>query len=225
MAKRLLNWLAKNILWIAAWLLCASLRTKKSNAAFFEDVQHSRKPSVIAFWHGSMLLGWFLHRPQNKSRVAALVSQSEDGEILSSTLERWGYTMIRGSSHVGGKEAMQLMVDAVSEGNSLCITPDGPTGPRHEMKMGAVRAAQRAGVPLFLVGIAVKEKKQLNSWDGFEIPMPFTTVNVWYSDPITVPQELRDESLVNFLRSTQLQLQELHSKAAEAGLSGKRMVG
>jgi len=231
MAKRVLNWLAKNILWIAAWLLCASLRIKKSNASVFEDVQHSRKSSVIAFWHGSMLLGWFLHRPQKNFRVAALVSESEDGEILSATLKRWGYRMIRGSSHVGGKEAMQLMVDAVSEGNSLCITPDGPTGPRHEMKMGAVRAAQRANVPLFLVGIAVKEKTNLDNWDQFEIPMPFAKVNVWYSDPITVPQELRDEALVNFLHSTQMQLQELNSKAghssaaAEAGLSGKRMTG
>lgn len=231
MAKRVLNWFAKNILWIAAWLLCSSLRIKKSNASFFEDVQQSQKPSVIAFWHGSMLLGWFLHRPRKNGRVAALVSQSEDGEILSATLKRWGYAMIRGSSHVGGKEAMQLMVDAVSEGNSLCITPDGPTGPRHEMKMGAVRAAQRANVPLFLVGIAVKEKTNLDSWDQFEIPRPFAKVNVRYSGPITVPQELRDEALVNFLRSTQMQLQELNAEAGrslaadETGLSGKRMTG
>jgi hypothetical protein len=231
MAKSILNWLAKNILWIAAWLLCASLRVKKSNLSFFEEVQRSQKPSVVAFWHGSMLLGWFLHRPRKNSRVAALVSQSEDGEILSATLKRWGFTMIRGSSHVGGKEAMQLMVDAIAEGNTLCITPDGPTGPRHEMKMGAVRAAQRANVPLFLVGIAAKEKANLKSWDQFEIPMPFAEVSVWYSDPIIVPQELRDESLVNFLRSTQMQLQELNSKAArclaaaETGLSGKRMAG
>lgn len=231
MTKRILNWLARNILWIAAWLLCASLRIKKNNASSFEDVQHNQKRSVVAFWHGSMLLGWFLHRPRKNFRVAALVSQSDDGEILSATLRRWGYTMIRGSSHVGGKEAMQLMVDAIAEGNSLCITPDGPTGPRHEMKMGAVRAAQRANVPLFLVGIAVKEKSNLSSWDRFEIPMPFANVNVWYSDPITVPQELRDEALVNFLRSTQTQLQELNSKAGhsmaavETELSGNRMAG
>lgn len=231
MAKRVLNWLAKKILWIAAWLLCASLRIKKSNTSFFEGVQHGQKPSVIAFWHGSMLLGWFLHRPRKQLRVAALVSQSEDGEILSVTLKHWGYTIIRGSSHVGGKVAMQLMIDAVLEGNSLCITPDGPTGPRHEMKMGAVRAAQRANVPLFLVGIAVRKKTNLNSWDQFEIPMPFAKVSVWYSDPITVPQELRDEALVDFLRSTQMQLQELNSKAgqslaaAEPGASGKRMAG
>jgi hypothetical protein len=215
MIKRILDRLAKEILWIAAWLLCASLRVKKSNASLFEEGRR-HKPSVIAFWHGSMLLGWYLHRPRKKYPAAALVSQSKDGEILSATLDRWGYAMIRGSSHVGGKEAMQLMVDAVTEGNSLCITPDGPTGPRHEMKMGAVRAAQRAHVPLFLVGIAVKRKTMLKSWDRFEIPLPFTEASVWYSDPIMVSHEIRDELLENFLRATQEQLQELNSKAEQS---------
>ena len=222
MGKNVVQWIAKNILWIAAWLLCASLRIKKRNASPFEDVQRSRKPSVIAFWHGSMLLGWFLHRPRKKERVAALVSQSKDGEILSATLKRWGYRTIRGSSHLGGKEAMQLMVDAVDEGNSLCITPDGPTGPRHEMKMGAVRAAQRTHAPLFLAGIAMKEKSTLHSWDQFEIPMPFTTVNVSYSDPIYVPQDLRDEALADFLRSTQQHLLELNSKAAQSLMAAEQ---
>ena len=231
MGKKVVNWLAKNFLWIAAWLLCTSLRIKKNNNAFFEDNKRSGKPAVIAFWHGSMLLGWFLHSPRNRSRVAALVSQSEDGEILSATLKRWGFTTIRGSSHIGGKEAMQLMVDAIVNGNSLCITPDGPTGPRHEMKMGAVRAAQRTNVPLFLVGIAVQKKATLSSWDQFEIPMPFAKVSVYYSDPITVPQELRDEGLEKFLHSTQSQLEDLNLKAeqslaaVEAGFFGKRMAG
>jgi len=138
MIKAILNRLAKTSLWILGRLLCDSLRIKKYNALHFEEVQRQGTPSVIAFWHGSMLLGWYIHRPRKNHTVAALVSQSKDGEILSATLERWGYAMIRGSSHVGGKEAMVSMVDCVTKGNSLCITPDGPTGPRHEMKMGAV---------------------------------------------------------------------------------------
>ena len=211
--KRIAQWVGKRILWIAAWLLCATLRIKKSNSSFFEEHCRSLKPSVIAFWHGSMLVGWFLHRPNNGQQVAALVSQSKDGEILSSTLEHWRYTLIRGSSHVGGKEAMQLMVETVKAGNALCVTPDGPTGPRHEMKMGAVRAAQRAQVPLFLVGIAVSRKKMLKSWDQFEVPFPFAKVKACYSDPIIVPPEYQDEKLDDFLRTTEKRFHELHQSA------------
>lgn len=215
MVKTILHAVAKRVLWLAALLLCATYRIKKNNSSLFENCQKNNKQSVIAFWHGSMLAGWFLHRPRNGGRVAALVSQSEDGEILSATLARWGYAMIRGSSHIGGKEAMQLMVDAITQGNSLCITPDGPTGPRHQMKMGAVRAAQRTHVPLFLVGIAANQKKILKSWDGFEIPLPFSNVNVWYSDPLMVPGNLQDEPLDLFLTETQARMVELNKKAEQ----------
>jgi hypothetical protein len=213
--KTILKAVAKRVLWLAAWLLCLTIRIKKYNSSLFENYRRNNNQSVIAFWHGSMLVGWFLHRPHSGGPVAALVSQSEDGEILSSTLSRWGYVMIRGSSHVGGKEAMQLMVDAITRGNALCITPDGPTGPRHQMKMGAVRAAQRAHVPLFLVGIAANRKKILKSWDRFEIPLPFSNVSVWYSGPLMVPGDLQDESLDVFLAETQAQLHALNLKAEQ----------
>lgn len=213
MTKGILEWPAKKFLWIMASLLCATLRIRKHNSTFFEEQQQEEKPLVVAFWHGSMVIGWFLHRPRRDRRAAALVSRSEDGAILSATLEHWGYTLIRGSSNVGGKEAMQLMVDALTDGNSLCVTPDGPTGPRHRMKMGAVRAAQRSQVPLFLVGIAAERKKSLQSWDRFEIPFPFSSVSVWYSDPITVPPDLHDAPLDEFLTATENRLQELCAKA------------
>ncbi len=216
MVKNILNAVAKKVLWLAAWLLGITFRVKKYNSLLFENYRKNNKQSVIAFWHGSMLTGWFLHRPRNGGPVAALVSQSEDGEILSATLARWGYTMIRGSSHIGGKEAMHLMVDAITQGNSLCITPDGPTGPRHQMKMGAVRAAQRARVPLFLVGISADRKKIVKSWDRFEIPLPFSKVSVWYSDPLMIPGDLQDESLDLFLTETQTRLVELNTKAEQA---------
>ncbi|MFA6541830.1 MAG: lysophospholipid acyltransferase family protein, partial [Bacteroidota bacterium] len=144
---------------------------------------------------------------------SALVSQSKDGEYLSNLLAGWGFTMIRGSSHIGGKEAMQLMTTAVSEGNGLCITPDGPRGPRHEMKMGAVRVAQKTEVPLVVIGIGVKNKKVLRSWDKFEIPMLFSTVNVLYSAPIIVPGNLSGEALENFKRNVEGQLNDLQQKA------------
>lgn len=215
MVKNILKAVAKRVLWLAAWLLCSTLRVEKNNSSLFENYRQTNKQSVIAFWHGSMLAGWFLHRPRNGGSVAALVSRSDDGEILSSTLAHWGYTLIRGSSHIGGKEAMQLMVDAITNGNSLCITPDGPTGPRHQMKMGAVRAAQQAHVPLFLVGIAGDRKRVLKSWDQFEIPLPFSKVSVWYSEPLVVPADLKDEALDLFLTKTQLQLAELNVKAEQ----------
>ncbi|MHB1050569.1 MAG: lysophospholipid acyltransferase family protein [Bacteroidota bacterium] len=213
MKKSIIVLLLRSFAWrIIAWW-CRSLKIQLIGQESIDALRHNGKNYVVAFWHGSMLMGWFLHRPSGDRRISALVSQSKDGEYLSSVLERWGYTMIRGSSHVGGKEAMQLMTDAVNSGSSLVITPDGPRGPRHEMKMGAIRVAQKTGVPLVLVGIAAKNKKKLRSWDAFEVPIPFSRVCAVYSDPVFVPSELQGESLDAFKCSLQQRLNELTQRA------------
>ena len=187
--------------------------TKRNHNEKIDELRKENKRFVIAFWHGSMLVGWFLHRPGKNEKVSALVSQSKDGEYLSAMMEHWGFTMIRGSSHIGGKEAMQLMVDEVNSGSSICITPDGPRGPRHEMKMGAVRLAQKTQTPLVLVGIAMKKKKLLHSWDKFEVPMPYSKVEICYSEPIMVPEVLNGESLDEFKKQMQNRLNVLQAEA------------
>jgi len=203
------------ILWRVVLLWCKTLKIKRVNAEQFDELKRNGKNVVVAFWHGSMFVGWFLHRPEVNWNISALVSQSNDGEFLSTILERWNYKMIRGSSHIGGKEAMQLMVDEVESGKSLAITPDGPRGPRHEMKMGAVRVAQRTGVPLILVGIAASTKKQLRSWDKFDVPRPFSSVVATYSEPIIVPKELNNESLDEFRLTIQNVMAKLTEDASE----------
>jgi lysophospholipid acyltransferase (LPLAT)-like uncharacterized protein len=209
MNHRILLFLLRSFLWSIILLLCKSLRIRSINAEKFEELRRSNKRYVVAFWHGSMLVGWFLHRPKAEEKISALISQSKDGEYLSAVLERWGYLMIRGSSHVGGKEAMQLMVEAIDQGSSLAITPDGSKGPRQIMKMGAVRAAQKTQVPLVLCGIAVEQKRQLRSWDKFEVPNLFAKTVVMYSDPIYVPKELSGDMLNAFLEVQQSRLDHL----------------
>ncbi len=213
MKNRLILFLLRVVLWRIVWLWCFTLRITKIGAEAFESAGSSNMKYVAAFWHGSMLVGWFMNRPRGKGKISALVSQSKDGEYLSHVLQPWGYTMIRGSSHIGGKEAMQLMTDSVKNGNSLCITPDGPRGPRHEMKMGAIRVAQKTGVPLFLCGVGMKRKKQLKSWDKFEIPFPFSSVAICYSEPIAVPENYSGDSLDAFKVEIEKRLCELQQKA------------
>ena len=213
MKKTIIVLLLRSFVWRIVLWWCRSLKIRVVGREPVESLRQSGKNYVVAFWHGSMLMGWFLHRPAGAQRISALVSQSKDGEYLSSVLERWKYTMIRGSSHVGGKEAMQLMTDEVVSGSSLVITPDGPRGPRHEMKMGAVRIAQKTGVPLVLVGIAIKHKKMLRSWDAFEVPLPFSRVCAVYGEPVIVPAELQGESLYAFKCSLQQRLNELTHRA------------
>lgn len=150
------------------------------------------RPFVLVFWHGSMTFPWWRMRNQN---AAALVSHSKDGQILADLLRSWEYTILRGSSSRGNKEAMNTMRRAVRDGHVLCVTPDGPRGPYHEMKMGAIRVAQTTDVPIVMVSVGFRKFHRLKSWDRFEIPFPFTRARVIYSDPFHVDPELIGDAL------------------------------
>ncbi|MBC8124232.1 MAG: lysophospholipid acyltransferase family protein [Candidatus Kapabacteria bacterium] len=149
-------------------------------------------PCIVAFWHSEMLPVWFVFRAL---RPVALVSPSEDGAILATLLKDWGYDVVVGSSSRGGKEALQILVEQAAH-HVVLITPDGPRGPAHIAKPGAVIAAHRAGVPLVLVRMhATRAKIFHRSWDRFQLPLPFTQITLHVSATIDVPSTLSREEL------------------------------
>jgi lysophospholipid acyltransferase (LPLAT)-like uncharacterized protein len=165
-----------------------------------------KAPCVVAFWHGGMLPVWEVFKKQNAVGVTSL---SKDGDMLAALLKIWGFRLIRGSSSRGGDEVLREMVDAAR--NSLVlITPDGPRGPRLEMKAGAVIAAQRAGVPLVLCGVKIHSKKVvLKSWDLFEIPLPFSKIELKFSERIEIPKSATREEITVLLKDCERKLGEL----------------
>ncbi len=78
----------------------------------------------------------------------------------------------------------------IAKGNSVSLTPDGPKGPRNKLKPGAVVAAQRAQVPIQFLKICINHKYVFpKSWDKFELPYPFTIINITISQPFFVATE------------------------------------
>jgi len=149
-------------------------------------------PSIVAFWHGEMLPVWYSFRAL---RPVALVSSSKDGSLLSRLLQDWGYTVVLGSSSKGGKEALDQLVHEASS-KVVLITPDGPRGPLHQAKPGAVIAAHRAGVPLILVRMSTSRSKIfVRSWDRFQLPLPFARVDLHVDDQWSIPADASREQL------------------------------
>ncbi|MHB8929071.1 MAG: lysophospholipid acyltransferase family protein [Melioribacteraceae bacterium] len=191
-------------------LLLKTLRIKTVNGESLYKLQNEKKNFVTAFWHGSMMIGWFIHRNDN---AAALVSQSKDGDVLASILEKWNYHVVRGSSSTGGSDALTIMILLIREGYSLAITPDGPRGPIYNMKAGAVITAKKSNAPLFLIGIGIKKKIVLKSWDRFEVPIPFSKVVAVYSDPVSIEQNLSYEETNQKIIECEELLNKLHKDA------------
>ena len=151
---------------------------------------------VYCLWHRSLLsVAWHFR----KRNIAILISPSFDGELITHTIRRLGYTPVRGSSSRGGAIgllAMQrcLEVDDNTRCNYAAFTADGPRGPLYRAKPGAVKLAQQlsGGVGIFYA--APMHAWQLRSWDRFLIPKPFTTIVLAWEKPIPVTAELDEQS-------------------------------
>ncbi len=163
-------------------------------------------PCVVAFWHDEMLPVWHVFRSGN---AAGLTSSSSDGDLLAQLLLDWNYTVIRGSSSQGGREALNAMVSAAST-HVVLVTPDGPRGPRHVCKPGAVIAAQRARVPLVLCRVRMRRATVLHrSWDRFRIPHPFTSIKIVFGEPVMIPTSAQRVQLEKIVQLTSSHLEQL----------------
>jgi lysophospholipid acyltransferase (LPLAT)-like uncharacterized protein len=141
-----------------------------------------------------MLASTWTLRVHGRLPSVALVSSSKDGALLSKLLTDWGYSVVLGSSSRGGKEALEQLVSEASS-KVVLITPDGPRGPNQQAKPGAIVAAQRAHVPVVLVRMQPSRSFVLSrSWDKFQIPSVFASVNLYVDHPWSIPEHAtRDE--------------------------------
>ena len=164
------------------------------------------KGAIVTFWHGKMITGWLLAQalfPAKK--ITAVVSSSEDGTILAETLERLGFSLIRGSSSRGGDEVKRSMQQALQREEIVVLTPDGPRGPANQYKFGMLRLASSNRYPLVFVEINHANPWKLKSWDQFEIPKPFskTTVRLHLID---LPEFKNEEELQSYTRQLSIKL-------------------
>jgi Uncharacterized protein conserved in bacteria len=191
-------------------LLCKSLKVTFKNREVINNLENQNKNFVLAFWHGQMLLAWYLHRNKN---FTALISKSQDGDLLEKILKHWKYNVIRGSSSNGGEVALGIMVDYARNNETVVITPDGPRGPINKMKAGAVITAKKSRTPLILFGIGYKKKRVLKSWDKFEIPKFFSEAKAVYSDPVYINSDLSFTETSELILNCEQKLNELQVEA------------
>jgi len=140
------------------------------------------RPCIYVFWHRATLVAAAHYSDQD---IAILISRSFDGELIARTVERLGFTTVRGSSTRGGVAGLSALRQAFDAGHLCAITVDGPRGPYYVAKPGAVQLAQlvRAPIhPFFLLPQRAWVLKK--SWDQFLIPKPFSRVAVTYPTPI-----------------------------------------
>lgn len=146
---------------------------------------HNRLLSMLLAFRGNFGRSW------PTSRCVAVISESDDGEIIARFFRDLGGNCVRGSSSRRAEDALRGMVRELERGASVFITPDGPRGPRYRMADGLIQAARLSGKPIVPVtgsfGRCIRLRR---TWDEFEVPLPFGRFTFHFGQPTYVPREL-----------------------------------
>ncbi|MFK5925637.1 MAG: lysophospholipid acyltransferase family protein [Desulfuromusa sp.] len=136
---------------------------------------------IIPFWHDQLFLLVFGY-PGKHAKL--LISSSKDGELLARTMKYFDQDTVRGSSSRGGRAAFKEMLDLCREKADIVLTPDGPKGPRHELKDGVVQLARMSGRPVMPLAFVCSRGHRFQSWDRFLFPYPFSRGVYSFGAPI-----------------------------------------
>jgi len=188
-----LQWLAVNLFGkLILPLLVRSWRVETDFPADWLERARQGERLILAFWHNRQI--GFLRIAATLRPVSVLVSQHGDGEIITRIMARFGVGAVRGSSTRGGTQALRTMLAATRETN-LAITPDGPVGPRYEVKEGVVSLAALSGLPVFWVSWSSERVWIFKSWDRFMLPKPFARLRFQATGPMHLNKSMKREEI------------------------------
>ena len=100
------------------------------------------------------------------------------------------------------------------------ITPDGPGGPRRQLKAGAVYIASQLGRDIVPGAFSVTSAWRPNGrWTDMVIPKPFSTIYVGMGTPIKIPTDIRREQLDEYVARVQAEM-DRYSAEIESLVNG-----
>ena len=180
---------------------------------------------IPVYWHQQQLLPtkYLIGHHADGLKLGFLVSPSVDGEMPAMIVQRAGAHAIRGSSSATGARALRDYYLAITrDGISPAITPDGPNGPSHEFKPGAILLSQLSGKPILPMAFAARRAYLFPTWDKFILPLPFTTTVLAIGEPRVVPKRFDASGLAQWQERMRIELEALYAAAREALISRGR---
>lgn len=184
----LLGWLG----YVAIALIGRTVRWETEGRDHLDAIDSGGARTIFTFWHGRIFPAtWYWRR----RGIVVMTSLNYDGEIIARCIQRHGYLVARGSSSNAGFRALAEMVRALRHGHDVAFTIDGPRGPRYVAKQGPVILARKTGAAILCFHIGLRRRIQLNSWDQFQIPLPFTRARVFIAPPIWIDAAADEESV------------------------------
>ncbi len=197
------------MLWAYMALMVRTSRWHVEGEDILKDHMENNKGAIVAAWHSRIFVMSVLpakitsrwKKPENP--ISMIISQSRDGAFVTQAAIHLNLNPIRGSAankkkkdkNKGGTEALRLATKALKKGGVVCMTPDGPRGPREEAGLGPIRIAQLTGTPIILWGVSAAPSKRMKTWDRLVLPGLFSKGALVFTGPMEVPRKANAEEM------------------------------
>lgn len=193
----------KILRFIAAWLIAILLLLLRwsCRVRWHDDPRPSLRQENCPYAYAILHCHQVAAIIGSEQGTCAMVSRSIDGDLLVPSLRVNGVIPIRGSTRTmeqgkGGAEALRRLIEHVRGGAPAYLAVDGPRGPRNYVNRGIAKLSLATGAAV-LIAVPIPRRRWIlaRAWDRFQIPKPFTRIDVFYSPPL----RLRDgEDLMTF---------------------------
>lgn len=207
---------SKPSIWLFAWIgrvfVTILLKTLRITVHNKEELQKlikainsnpaSATPVAIALWHNKLLLTPLLRTWAPIQSCVSVVSGSRDGKLLSEFIKTYRDAGVIVATSKNRHNALIEMVDALKKRTILFVTPDGPRGPRQEVKMGVIYSAMKSEAVIVPIAWHASHMLELSTWDKFCIPYPFSKVTFTIESPIFCKEDDNAQELAKLLASS-----------------------
>lgn len=173
--------------------------------------QPTEKQFIIALLHCDQCGLYGLERKQD---THIMISNSADGQIVSSAAKFMGFKVVSGSSSRNAVSATKKIIDLLKNGQCAAITTDGPRGPKGFVHKGIVSIAKVSQVPIIPMVYYSPQKTFLkfNTWDEFRIPVLFCKFLVNFGQPIWVDKHINEKQLNEIRKNIAIEIQKLYTQ-------------
>jgi lysophospholipid acyltransferase (LPLAT)-like uncharacterized protein len=147
------------------------------------EAPDNRFQGIYYFWHQNIIACmYFFYKKGGTGHC--VVSPSSDGKIAGFIAQKLGFKVLYGSAYKKSIKLVRQTLDVLELNKLLCIVGDGSRGPAFKLQRGISYLAAKSQLPLIFVGCKSSSSLTFhNSWDKFQIPLPFSRISIRIKKP------------------------------------------
>jgi len=146
----------------------------------------SKNRSILMLWHNRLAITPFILNDYAKQfKYVAFVSNSRDGELINTLVNTYRVGRTIKVPHDSRHEALRSLIRTIQNSEEIAvITPDGPRGPKYEIKPGIALAATLTQASVIPFTWKASHYWELKTWDKLRLPKPFSKIHVSFENAL-----------------------------------------